>query len=52
MELAYRNPSYADGELYVLEEARDGHAIENKVAVYERRGFRDVRAVPIAEMAG
>jgi hypothetical protein len=49
VELAYRDTGNVDGEQYVLEEVRGEHAIENAIAIYERRGFRDVRAVPITE---
>jgi hypothetical protein len=50
VKLACRDAGHVDGEQYVLEEVRGGHTIESAVAIYERRGFRDVRAVPIAEV--
>ena len=51
MELVHRDTGYADGKEYVLEEVQDAHAIANAVAMHERGGFRDVRAVPIREGA-
>jgi hypothetical protein len=47
--LAHRDAGYVDGEQYVLEEVKGEHAIPDTVAIHERRGFRDVRAVPIRE---
>jgi hypothetical protein len=47
VEVAHRDAGRVDGGQYVLEEVRGEHAIENSVAIYEQRGFRDVRAVPI-----
>ena len=52
VELTHRDTGYVDGKQYVLEEVRGLHTIENIVALYERRGFRDVRAVPINEAIG
>jgi hypothetical protein len=52
VELAYRDAGHVDGEQCVLGEVRGEHSIENTVAIYERRGFRDVRAVPINEVVG
>ena len=49
VESAHRDTGYVDGKQYVLEEVRGEHTIENTVALYERRGFRDVRAVPIGQ---
>ena len=52
VKLAQRDAGYVDGEQYVLEEVRGEYSIGNAVALHERGGFRDVRAVPIAEVDG
>ena len=52
VEMAYRDAGFVDGEQYVLEEVRDEDAIPSTVAIHELGGFRDVRAVPVAELAG
>jgi hypothetical protein len=51
-ELAWRDTGHVDGEPYVLGEVRGEGAIESAVAIHERGGFRDVRAVPIGEHLG
>jgi hypothetical protein len=49
---AYRRTDYVDGKQYVLKEVRGERTIAKVIATYQSRGFRDVRAVPITEVAG
>jgi hypothetical protein len=49
VEMAYRDAGHVDGERYVLEEVRGEHIAESAIVLYEQRGFRDVRAVPIGQ---
>src|SRR5262245_27824940 len=46
---AYRDSGYVHGKQYVLKEVRGEHISASTVVVYQRSGFRDLRAVPIGE---
>jgi hypothetical protein len=49
---AHRDAGYVDGKQYVLKEVRGERTIANTIALYQGRGFRNVRAVPITETIG
>ena len=51
IEMARHDAGYTDGEQYVLEEVKAERGLANAVVIHEQGGFRDVRAVPIAEAA-